>query len=80
MLSIHLLWGAQIPAIGVLTHESGVHDVGVIQYELLDGRALTGPGIPELMKSPEEWKPGVIGSSFRCPVIDEPLPQTLKCS
>ena len=65
----------------MLTHKSGVHDVGIVQHELLDSRASTGSRVPKLVKSLEEREPveGLVGSGFCRAVIDKPLSQTLKC-
>ena len=60
---------AKILAIAMLAHESGVHLTSVVQQELLEGHALTRPGVPDLMESSKKWEPSkgvVAGLAVRC--------------
>ena len=44
-------------AVSIPAYESGVHDIGVIQHELLNGCASAGAGVANLVELLKKWKP-----------------------
>jgi len=55
---VHGLGLAKVPAVTMPTREDTVDLTRIIHHELLDSRALTGTGSPDLVDSLEKRKPG----------------------
>ena len=54
---VHLVDGVELRAVTVLACKTGIHEVGVIQHELLNGCASARARIPGLVEVLKKRKP-----------------------